>query len=146
MRPTQVNGLTVAELEEQVSKLIIDIEASNDLSSYLKIFLIEELHKILEYIKHFELYGSDPIRKSIYNIVGNTEVSKKFGCKAIAGVSALLVTVASSIGVINDVSSFPESLEKLKTEFYLPYVEASPTTFSQHVSETEVLLEQEIEK
>ncbi|ELV8702156.1 hypothetical protein QNE55_004113 [Vibrio vulnificus] len=146
VRPTQVNGLTVADLEVEVSKLIIEIEASNELSSYLKIFLIEELHKILEYIKHFDLYGSDPIRKSIYNIVGNTEVSKKFACKAIAGVSALLVMVASSIGVINDVSSFPESLEKLKTEFYLPYVEASPTVHSDNVPESEVLLEPEVEK
>ena len=146
VRPTQVNGLTVADLAVKVSKLIIEIEASNELSIYLKIFLIEELHKILEYIKHFDLYGPDTIRKSIYNIVGNTEVSKKFACNAIAGVCAFLVMVASSIGVINDVSSFPESLEKLKTEFYLPYVEASLTTPSDNILESDVLLEPEVEK
>ncbi|EKO3573766.1 hypothetical protein P0E94_003476 [Vibrio metschnikovii] len=146
VRSTQVNGLTVADLEVEVSQLILEIEASNELSSYLKLFLIKELHKILEYIKHFDLYGSDPIRKSIYNILGNTEVSKKFACKAIAGVSALLVMVASSIGVINDVSSFPESLEKLKTEFYLPYFEVSPTTPSDNVSESELLPEPQVGK
>ncbi|PTO79565.1 hypothetical protein CWN84_02265 [Vibrio splendidus] len=123
VRPTQINGLSILDLEEQVSQLIVDIENANELSGYLKIFLKEELEKILSYIKYFNLYGSDPIRKSIYNIIGNTEVSKTFACKAIAGVCALLVTVASSIGVINDVASFPESIEKLESEFYLPRVE-----------------------
>ena len=127
VRPTQVNGLTVEELESQVSQLMTDIDEASELSDYLKVFLKEELEKILSYIKHFDLYGSDPIRKSIYNIIGNTEVSKKFACKAITGVSAVLVTVAAAIGVVNDVASVPESIEKLKNDFYLPYVEQAIT-------------------
>ncbi|MDC5842553.1 hypothetical protein OPW33_24940 [Vibrio europaeus] len=125
VRPTQVHGLTIEDLEHQVSQLVVEIKNSNELSEYLKVFLKEELEKILDYIKHFDLYGSDPIRKSIYNIIGNTEVSKNFACKAIAGVSALLVAVATSIGVVNDIASAPESIEKLKNEFYLPYVDQS---------------------
>ncbi|HBC3451049.1 TPA: hypothetical protein KDY51_004969 [Vibrio parahaemolyticus] len=146
VRPTKVNGLTIVELQEQVSKLLLDIEKASELSDYLKVFLKEELEKILDYIKHFDLYGSDPIRKSIYNIIGNTEVSKNFACKAIAGVSALLVTVASSIGVVNDAASFPESIEKLKNEFYLPYIETSIALATPGDSEPEVLLQSEVEK
>jgi len=137
--PTKVSGLTIKELEEQVSGLILDIENSNDLSEYLKIFLKEELEKILNYIKHFDLYGSDPIKKSIYNIIGNSEVSKNFSCKAIRGVSMLLVTVASAIGVVNNVATFPDSVEKLRNEFLLPSIEAPVSLASMKVLDTEVL-------
>ena len=111
VKPTKVYGLTVEELESEVSRLIEDINNSGDLSDYLKVFLKEELEKILNSIKHFDLYGSDPIRKSIYNIVANSEVSKNITSKAIAGVGIFLVSVASAIGVVNDVASFPKSLK-----------------------------------
>lgn len=138
--PTNVNGLTIEELEEQVSELILNIESSNDLSDYLKIFLKEELEKILSYIKHFDLYGSDPIKKSIYNIIGNSEVSKNFSCKAIAGVSMLLVSIASAIGVVNNVATFPDSVEKLRNEFLLPSIEVPAAPPSMEVLDTKVLL------
>lgn len=138
--PTKVSGLTIEELEEQVSGLILDIENSNDLSEYLKIFLKEELEKILGYIRHFDLYGSDPIKKSIYNIIGNSEVSKNFSCRAIAGVSMLLVSVASAIGVVNNVATFPDSVEKLRNEFLLPSIEAPAAPPSMKVLDTEVLI------
>lgn len=124
VKPTQVQGLTIAELEIQISELIFDIESADELSNYLKIFLKEELEKILGYIKHFDLYGSDPIRKSIYNIIGNSEVSEKFTTKAITGIGVLLVSIASAIGVVNDVASVPESLVKLRNEFLLPHIES----------------------
>lgn len=123
VKPTKVYGLTVEELELEVSSLIEVINDSSDLSDYLKVFLKEELEKILNGIKHFDLYGSDPIKKSIYNIIANFEVSKKITSKAIVGISALLVTVASAIGFVNDVASFPESLKNLREEFLLPYSE-----------------------
>lgn len=123
VKPTKVHGLTIEELELEVSRLIEEIHASGELSEYLKAFLKEELENILNSIKHFDLYGSDPIRKSIYNIVGNSEVSKNFATKAIAGVGVLLVSIASAIGVVNDVASFPESLRDLRNEFLLPYIE-----------------------
>ncbi len=89
----------------------------------MKAFLKEELENILNSIKYFDLYGSDPIRKSIYNIVGNSEVSKNFTTKAIASVGVLLVSIATAIGVVNDVASFPEALRNLRNEFLLPYIE-----------------------
>ncbi|WNO10620.1 hypothetical protein [Teredinibacter sp. KSP-S5-2] len=125
VKPTKVHGLTVEELESEVARLIEDIKTSSELSDYLKSFLKEELEKILDRIKHFDLYGSEPIRKSIYNIIANSEVSKKSATKAIAGVSAFLVSVASAIGVVNDVASFPQSLEDLRSEFLQPYIEES---------------------
>ena len=36
------------------------------------------------------------------------------------GVNVLLIAVASSIGIVNDIASFPDSVSKLKKEFYLP--------------------------
>lgn len=123
VKQTKVHGLKIEELELEVSRLIEEINASDELSDYLKVFLKEELENILNSIKHFDLYGSDPIRKSIYNIVGNSEVSKNFATKVITGVGVLLVSIASAIGVVNDVASFPESLRDLRNEFLLPYIE-----------------------
>ncbi|NVK43916.1 MAG: hypothetical protein HWE39_21965 [Oceanospirillaceae bacterium] len=119
VKPTKVYGLTVEELESEVARLIEEINSSNELSDYLKVFIKEELNKIINSIKHFDLYGSDPIRKSIYNIVANSEVSKNSANKAIAGVGVFLVSIASAIGVVNDMTSFPESLEVLREEFLL---------------------------
>ncbi|EGQ9613134.1 hypothetical protein V9N49_003660 [Vibrio cholerae] len=141
--PTQVNGLTIDELEEQVSKLIADIMDSDDLSDYLKIYLTEELKRMLVYIKHFDLYGSEPIKKSIYNIIANTEVSKNIKSKAITGVSALLITVASAIGVINDVASIQGSIEYLKTQFNLLSDDSANHSSTQNSSEPELLLRAE---
>lgn len=124
VRPTNIHGLSIDDLEKQVSELIADINSSDELSDYLKNFLKEELTKILGFIKNFDLYGSDPIRKSIYNVIGNIEVSNKITTNVIKGVSALLIMVASSIGIANDVASLPESIEKLKTNFYLQKIEA----------------------
>ncbi len=129
VRSTTIDGLAIDELEAKLSNLIIDIENSSELTDYLKVFLKEELEKILDYIKHFDLYGSDPIRKSIYNIIGNTEVSKNLTSKAIMGVNVLLIAVASSIGIVNDIASFPDSVSKLKKEFYLPDYK-TPTVLS----------------
>lgn len=123
VQPTKVHGLTLDELEQQVKELIEEINESSELSAYLKAFLQEELEKILVSIKHFDLYGSEPIRKSIYSIVANSEVSKNFTAKAITGVITLLSSVACAIGVVNDVSSFPDSLKDLRDTYELPYIE-----------------------
>lgn len=123
VKQTKVHGLTIEDLELEVSRLIEEINNSGELSDYLKMYLKEELENILNTIKHFDLYGSDPVKKSIYNILGNSEVSKNMGTRVIKGVGIFLVSIASAIGVVNDAASFPESLKDLRNEFLLPYIE-----------------------
>ena len=52
----------------------------------------------------------------------------------------LLVSVASAIGVVNNVATFPESVEKLRNEFLLPSIEAPAVPSSIKILDTEVLL------
>ena len=119
--PTRVNGLTLDELNEQLSNLMAEIDESNSLTEYLKKYLKEELNNIARYVENFDLYGSVPIKKSIYNILSNNEMAKKNGSKVVKGVGAFLVCVATAIGVVNDVSDVPDSIESLKNRFLISY-------------------------
>lgn len=128
VKPTEVYGLTIEKLAEQVTSLIEEIKNSNDLSPYLKVFLSEELSNILNFVRQFDLYGSEPIRKSIYNILANSEVSKKGKSKVVKNLCLFAVTVATAIGVINDAVEFPKSLDSLRSEFLLPDLNGSEHT------------------
>ncbi|PKG36952.1 hypothetical protein [Psychromonas sp. Urea-02u-13] len=114
---TQIDNLNYESLMEQVSKLMEEIDASDNLSSYLKEYLKQELKILADYIKNFDLYGSEPIKKSMYNIISNIEVSNNLNKKVIKGVGTFLICVATAIGAVNDVNNLPKSIENLQSEF-----------------------------
>ena len=124
VEPTEVQELNIADLETQIADLVADITSSEELSTYLKTFLKEELEKILDNIKHFDLYGSVPIKKSIYNIMSNHEILTKSSLKIIKDVATVAALVCGSIGFINNAAQFPNSLEYFKSQFIEPKIDA----------------------
>ena len=119
--PTKINDLSAENLKKQIEELISDIDYSSQFTTFLKEHLKEEFNRILEYIKHFDLYGSIPIRKSIYNILSNNELAKNQTSKVVKTIGGILVCIATAIGVVNDTAEFPDSIEHLKKEFLISY-------------------------
>ncbi len=107
---TTVDELSIEKLKEEFESLKEKIFTEETFSDQLKKFLIGELEKILNVLDHYDLYGSNPIRESIYNIISNVDLENNnypFR-KQLCG---FLFVVASSISIINDVADLPKSLE-----------------------------------
>lgn len=125
VRPTKVNELTLESLSLQFQALKDEINCSGSLTEYLKKYLIDELNKILEYLEHYDLYGTEPIERSIYNIASNSEVQKKIDNPLTEKIMAALIVVAGAISLTNDVVQLPDSLESI-TRYFLPNTSPTP--------------------
>ncbi len=124
VNPTAVDDLSLKSLREEFEALRKSISNDNTFSEHLKRFLIEELENILNCLIHYDLYGSVPIKDSIYNIVSNIELHKTKKTSLVKKLGTFLFFAASAISIVNNVAVAPENLTKLRDEIFVPLINA----------------------
>lgn len=113
------NDISLKDLELKIDGLIQEITQSNELSDYLVSYLVAEFRKITSHLNLYNLYGSEPIKDSIYNIISNSEVQKPENSTIKTKIVAILSAVAFSIALVNDIKQLPSSIDGV-AEMFLP--------------------------
>ena len=117
VKKTAINNLSIVDLKNDFSELLDAIKSSEDISEYLKMYLINELEKLVSCIENFDLNGASEIENSIYRMVSNSEVTRKQDTAVVKKIIGFVIVVSTAISIINDVASLPQSIDNIKSYF-----------------------------